>query len=253
MKNSHSLTLLLTVIVCCICLTVPAWSVDLQKIKPSSPTPKMSPTSPAKKTMEIKGKPDLMIESMEWSAPVYLGNAIGKNRLNVKIKNRGNVPAVPFQVKFSCEPIGADSSPCPPELTGIQHSYAPLAPNNTVTVTWPNPSSNVWQRGSYRIRAEVDPANLVRESNDQNNTKTVQTSVNLGYFHPPGIQSPAQGQRVENDLYLKVTVWPGLATDPISHFIVEFQHSSVWPGNPPQWEPTKVGGKTANVDPCSSL
>jgi len=208
--------------------------------------------------MEIKGKPDLIIESMVWTAPLHPGDTIGSSRLNVKIKNQGNVPAVPFQVKFTCESVGTGSFSCPPELNGIQHSYAPLAPNNTVTVTWPRPSSKPWPTiGTYRIKAEVDPADLIREWNNQNNTKMVEFSM---HSVPPklSIYSPAPGQRIQSDLYLKARHWPVSYELPYKAFEVEFQRSLVWPGNPAQWKPILLGepsssGTTSLIHPTDPV
>jgi len=146
--------------------------------------PKLPP-SPALQIPQPKPLPDLIITSLQWSNPLKKGgNAGPPNVLSIIVKNQGSALAGPCQARITCM---ASGTVCPSELSGLAPCM-PLAAGASTSISWPNVRNNTWSAGEYRITAEIDAQKEVSESDEQNNSMTLEFVVAA---IPPLIGIPA--------------------------------------------------------------
>jgi len=92
--------------------------------------------------------------------------------ISIKDSDSANVPA--FKINISVAALSGGAAPA--ELSGTKDSV-PLAKAASYAFTWPNPSSNKWKAGSYRLTVEADSGKIINDSNRQNNVKTFDFTV----------------------------------------------------------------------------
>ena len=146
--------------------------------------PKLPPW-PALQIPQPKPLPDLIITSLQWSYPLKEGDNVGPpNVLSIIVKNQGSALAGPCQVRITCM---ASGTVCPSELSGLTLCM-PLDAGASISISWPNVRNNTWSAGEYRITAEIDAQKEVSESDEQNNSMTLEFVVAA---IPPLIGIPA--------------------------------------------------------------
>ena len=178
MKITHHRIFLATAIVCGICLTVPAWSVDLKKNRPQQTSPQMPTAQPKPSTklpVPIAILPDLIIESIAMPVVPKEGEKIGQTgRMTITVKNIGKKPATGCRLGITSEFVNVPQTPTPQELNGSV-SVPPLGPGANAIITWPNFVSNAtWLTGEYRFWFTVDPLNTVKEADEDHNRNVPQ-------------------------------------------------------------------------------
>jgi CARDB len=135
--------------------------------------PKLPP-SPALQIPQPKPLPDLIITSLQWSHPLKEGDNVGSpNTLTIIVKNQGAALAGPCQVRITCM---ASGTVCPSELSGLTPCM-PLAAGASTSISWPNVRNDTWSAGKYMITAEIDALKEVSESDEQNNSMTLEFVV----------------------------------------------------------------------------
>jgi subtilase family serine protease len=148
--------------------------------------------SPA--SITAAGKPDLTITQITWlpENPVVNDNLLFK----VTIKNVGSAASSATNLKYNFQ--GESISPVSP--------IKALQPNSTEEYFT---SSKFTKAGSYLFTVTLDPRDLVKESDETNNTK--QVSITIGEAILPDLvisriewtpQQPAVGQQATVDIYV---------------------------------------------------
>lgn len=143
-----------------------------------------APKSTLKNNQAIQSKspaqliqmPDLVIKQVSWSSNPKDGQTIGTSSiLNITVLNRGNAPAGENKLKIDCKSLTGSNYPYP--LDGLIN-VQPLDPGKSITYAWPSASSQKWFPGTYKMTFTVDYLfNAVKESNENNNVKTLTFTV----------------------------------------------------------------------------
>ncbi len=117
---------------------------------------------------------DVSVDWIRLNKVITEGDPIGGSVFNISIKNSDaiNVPAFKINISIAALRGGA----VPVELSGAKDCL-PLAKATSYAFTWPNPSSNKWKAGSYRLTVEADSDKIINDSNRQNNVKTFDFTV----------------------------------------------------------------------------
>jgi subtilase family serine protease len=132
-------------------------------------------SSPGSGVQAPSKTPDLVIDKAGWSTPPKEGHRVGHSSiLNIVVKNAGNDTARANKMKVACTPLSANK--CPSSLNG-NPDIPVLGPGQSTAVSWPSLSSEKWLPGRYRLCAQADIRNTVKESNERNNNKCLIFSV----------------------------------------------------------------------------
>jgi subtilase family serine protease len=119
-------------------------------------------TNSATKTITVNGQPDLVVSALT-SNPASPKHGT-KATLTATVQNQGNANAAASRTQF----LNGTTS------LGFVNT-ASLAPGATAQVpfTWTTPS----KKGSYTITGKADATNVVAESNENNNARTLSVNV----------------------------------------------------------------------------
>ncbi len=129
------------------------------------------------KTPKIRTSlPDLVVEKASWSKNPKEGDIVGASPiLHITVLNKGTAPAGASKLKIDCKSLTSTNYPYP--LSGMIN-IQPLGPKQSMTYAWPNISTEKWYAGTYKLDFAADHHfNLVNESNENNNTKTLTFTV----------------------------------------------------------------------------
>lgn len=139
--------------------------------------------------------PDLLVGDMSWSNPVKNGDRVGTTSiLNISVGNRGKGAAGSCRLTVTCTRLSGGKCP-----EGIDKNYSigPLGPGATTSMSWPDVSSNSWTAGKYRISVTADSGAQVHESDENNNTRTMDFSVGAGLALGQDKILPKQARRLK--------------------------------------------------------
>ena len=187
--------------------TQPKMRPQLQKT--TSPAQMMEKTSSPFQTIVNQNAPDLVIELASWIDHIpNPGDTVGVNGVyKISIKNIGKATANSAIIRYSGMSLGGPAAPA--ALSGIL-TCPPLLPGRTSMLAWPPISTEKWWAGKYRLRVELDTPNSIPESNESNNTKTLDfmvihpvplgSSVNQ---QPPAISVPVETANKKPDLIIQ--------------------------------------------------
>jgi hypothetical protein len=118
---------------------------------------------------------DLTVQKAAWSRPPKEGSSVGGSTiLNILIANKGNAPANASALKIECTALTHNK--CPASMSGITNIPA-LGPGKSTMISWPSLSSEKWAPGRFRLNIRADAHNLIKESNEKNNSAQVVFTV----------------------------------------------------------------------------
>lgn len=123
--------------------------------------------------------PDLSIAPVQPIGPFKDGQAIAP--FTVTIRNEGITASPATEFKVSCSVMeGAPGNVCPQGLSGSR-SVPPLSAKGTqpdyVSFQWPPTTGAAWVKGKYRMTLEIDPAHVIKETGEGNNSRIVDITV----------------------------------------------------------------------------
>jgi len=125
------------------------------------------------------GLPDLSIAPLSPIGPFKDGQAIAP--FTVTVRNEGTAASGTTEFKVSCTVMeGGSGGLCPTGLSGSR-SVPQLSAKGTqpdyVSFQWPVSTGAAWVKGKYRLTLEIDPAHTIKETNENNNSTTVDITV----------------------------------------------------------------------------
>ncbi len=121
--------------------------------------------------------PDLTFKhNLVWSTLPKAGDVIGKSgKIKLVIVNNGETPSVASKMSVGIRAVSGHSR-LPSSLNGLLH-IPPLNPGQTVTLSWPQLSSEKWQAGTFQLEFRIDPNHTVKETNESNNHKQLELAI----------------------------------------------------------------------------
>ncbi|MEJ2157774.1 MAG: CARDB domain-containing protein, partial [Desulfobacteraceae bacterium] len=126
-------------------------------------------------------KPDLELKPLKWSKTPRQGDTVGRTSiLNIIVVNKGKAASRNCKIQIRCTSLSGGNSPS--SINGVL-ALSALNPGKSISLSWPSMSAEKWPAGTFKISAQADSQNIVKESNETNNKKylsfTVQPKIQL--------------------------------------------------------------------------